>query len=412
MAPSRDLDVIVLGASGVTGKQAVPYLRGRAADLGFRWGIAGRNRDRLEALLDGWPEDERPEVFVVDTERRESVDAAVARARAIVNFAGPFARMAPPVIESCVEAGIGYVDVTGEIDFAARIVERFHGPAERSGARIVQVCGFEALPFDLPAALAMERLESAHGDPPAEVDAIFAGTPPPGRPYASDLVSNGTFESLREAMEGDGASLLGDPAALIGDLADPKRIRTACPIRSRPRWKEGVGPLAPMIPSPVINPPVIQRTLALTGRPPLLYREAVAAESMVPTRPLQAVLAGSVSALNGGLTLLTRAPAGVRRAGTSAMKALAPSGGPREDRLEGWHWSVETTARGASGAEALARVVGEGHPGYLATSRMTAEAGLILADADKPDRAGVLTPASALGTAELDRFEAAGVRFS
>ena len=54
----------------------------------------------------------------------------------------------------------------------------------------------------------------------------------------------------------------------------------------------------------------------------------------------------------------------------------------------------------------------DGHPGYLATSRMLAEAALLLADddADLPDRAGHLTPALALGTAEVDRFAQAGVR--
>jgi short subunit dehydrogenase-like uncharacterized protein len=414
MAPSRDLDVIVLGASGVTGRQAVPYLRGRAAERGFRWGIAGRSRDRLEALVGSWPEEERPEIFVVDVGVVETIAAIAARCRAVVNFAGPFARMAPPVIEACVNAGIAYVDVSGEIDFAARIVDRWHDAAAGSGAGIVQVCGFEALPFDLLAAVAIERLESAHGTDPVALDAIFAGSPPPGPPRASDMVSNGTYESLREAMAGEGASVLGDSAALVGNLADAERVRDACPIKNLPRWKQGVGPLAPMVPSPVINPPVIQRSLALMGRRPIPYREALAAESMIPTRPLQAVLAGSISALNGGLSVLMRSPAPVRRAGTSAMRLLAPSGGPGEDRLDGWRWSIETTARDAGGLEALARVSAEGHPGYLATSRMTAEAGLILADpgAETPDRSGVLTPASALGIGELERFEAAGLRFS
>lgn len=414
MVGTSELSVVVLGASGVTGRQAVPYLRGRAAELGFAWGIAGRSRDRLAALVEDWPEAERPELLVVDAEAPETVVAAAERATAIVNFAGPFARMAPAVIEACVEAGKAYLDVSGEIDFVSGIVDRRHQQAENSGARVVQVCGFEALPFDLLARRAIERLEREHGQPPAEIEAICSFTPPPGRPRASDMVSNGTFESLREALAGDGARLLGDPAALIGDLAPAGPIRAASPIRSRPRRREGFGLLAPMVPSPVINPPVIQRSLALEGRPPVAYREAVVASSMVPTVPLQAIAAAATGALNGSLALLTRAPASVRGAAAGAMKAFAPAGGPAEDRLEGWHWSIETFARSAGGQQGAARVDAEGHPGYLATSRMTAEAGLILADpeADTPDRPGVLTPATALGTAELPRFAGAGLRFS
>jgi short subunit dehydrogenase-like uncharacterized protein len=414
MASEGRLAIIILGATGVTGRQAVPYVRERARDLDLAWGIAGRSPDRLEALIAGWPESERPAILTVDTGSAESVAAAVERADAIVNFAGPFARMAPAVIEAAVAAGIAYVDVTGEIDFAAEVVDRWHGPASESGARIVQVCGFESLPFDLVAAAAIERLERDHGQEPALIDSVFAGTPPPGLPRPSDMVSNGTFESLREAMAREGASALGDPAALIGDLAAVDAVRAASPISNRPRWKADVGPLAPMIPSPVINPPVIQRSLALARLPPTCYREAVAVSSLVPTRPLQLAVAATISGLNGGLSLLTRAPAGVRRAGTSAMKALAPSGGPAEDRLEGWHWSVDCEAKGARGAVARSRLEASGHPGYLATSRMTAEAGLILADpaARTPDVAGVLTPSSALGTAELSRFAAARLHFS
>ncbi len=119
MPPSPPLRLVVLGATGVTGARAVPYLRDRACDLGFRWAIAGRSGNRLAALVSGWPEDERPEILVVDTADVASVVAAVERTAAVVNFAGPFARLAAPVIEACVDAGVAYVDVTGEIDFAA-----------------------------------------------------------------------------------------------------------------------------------------------------------------------------------------------------------------------------------------------------------------------------------------------------
>ena len=58
-------------------------------------------------------------------------------------------------------------------------------------------------------------------------------------------------------------------------------------------------------------------------------------------------------------------------------------------------------------------ITADGHPGYLATARMMGEAGLLLAEPGAtPDRAGCLTPATALGTQCIDRFERAQVRFS
>lgn len=410
----RDLSVLILGAGGVTGRQAVRWMRERGKALGGRWAIAGRDPSALDALAADWDAGERPEVIRLDVADRGGVSSAVERAECVVNFAGPFARLAPPVIDACVDAGNAYIDVSGEIDFVAGVVERTHAPAQRSGARIIQVAGFEALPFDLCAAAAIERLQANHGESPEAIDEVFSGQPPPGVPRVSDLMSRGTFESLREAIAGEGARTLGDPAALLGDLGSKEAVREASPIRNRPRWDPDVGPLAPMIPSPVINPPVIQRSLALAGHDPVRYREAVAASSLVPTRPAQALVAGAVSAVDGGLALLMRAPARVRAAGSRALGLLAPAGGPREDRLEGWRWRVECTATGRSGATAQARVDAEGHPGYLATSRMTTEAGLILADpeARTPTATGCLTPAAALGTAELERFAAAGLFFS
>ena len=56
---------------------------------------------------------------------------------------------------------------------------------------------------------------------------------------------------------------------------------------------------------------------------------------------------------------------------------------------------------------------GSPNPGYLTTARMLGEAGLMLADDEVvPRRAGCLTPATALGTAHLERFERAKLRFS
>ena len=54
-----------------------------------------------------------------------------------------------------------------------------------------------------------------------------------------------------------------------------------------------------------------------------------------------------------------------------------------------------------------------GDPGYTETSKMLGEAALALAlDRDAlPDTAGLLTPASALGTPYRERLQAVGLRF-
>lgn len=46
---SRDLDFIIFGASGFTGKNVV--VKAVSMLNGFKWGIAGRNKEKLETVL-------------------------------------------------------------------------------------------------------------------------------------------------------------------------------------------------------------------------------------------------------------------------------------------------------------------------------------------------------------------------
>jgi short subunit dehydrogenase-like uncharacterized protein len=74
---------------------------------------------------------------------------------------------------------------------------------------------------------------------------------------------------------------------------------------------------------------------------------------------------------------------------------------------------MSARARTGAGREVTVLLDAAGHPGYLATARMLGEAGMLLAeDGATPERAGCLTPAAALGTAHVERFERARLRFS
>jgi len=71
---------------------------------------------------------------------------------------------------------------------------------------------------------------------------------------------------------------------------------------------------------------------------------------------------------------------------------------------------MEIHAHTSAGARYLGKIEARGDPGYAATSVMLGESALCLAlDRDRlPARAGVLTPATAMGIALADRLKAAG----
>ena len=88
----------------------------------------------------------------------------------------------------------------------------------------------------------------------------------------------------------------------------------------------------------------------------------------------------------------------------------APGQGPSEQARRTGYFRMQIRTRTSSGARYLATIEAEGDPGYAATSVMLGETALCLAlDRDRlPDRAGVLTPATAMGAALVARLRSAG----
>jgi short subunit dehydrogenase-like uncharacterized protein len=416
----RDLDVVVFGATGVTGRRVAAYLAERAAETPLRWAAAGRDAARVATQLAEVGVG-APETLVADIGDAASLAAMAARTRVVLNLVGPYTLYGRPVIEACVAEGAHYADLTGEVPFVREIIEQFDGAARKAGVKLVQICGFESLPPDLMVALAAQSARERWGEELAGVDLELAITPPPGLPRPSDAISGGTFQSIAALMGIEDAAAVTDPAALITDAAVAAAVRRVSPIGLAPRSGLDGAVLAPMAPAPFINPAVIHRTAALTASAdaraatPFAYREGMALGGRPATLPLRWATAGTMSATQVGLRALARARPAVRKPLASVMARVGPSSGfgPAGDRLENWSWAMWARARTTAGNELDVHLEADGHPGYLATARLFGEAGMLLAqDGATPPLAGCLTPAAALGTSSAERFERARLRFS
>ncbi|NBN97582.1 MAG: saccharopine dehydrogenase, partial [Actinobacteria bacterium] len=56
-------------------------------------------------------------------------------------------------------AGIDYCDLTGEVQWIRRMIERYETEARASGARIVHCCGFDSIPSDLGVAFVQRECQ-------------------------------------------------------------------------------------------------------------------------------------------------------------------------------------------------------------------------------------------------------------
>lgn len=416
----RDLDVVVFGATGVTGRNVAAYLAERANEAGARWAAAARDTAKLERLLDE-ADVSAPETIAADVGDRGSLAAMASRTRVVLDLVGPYSLHGRPVIEACVAAGAHYVDLSGETPFVRQIIDAFDAPARAAGVKVVQVCGFESLPPDIAVLLAAETAGDRWGEGLREVDLELTMKGPPGPPRLSDGPSGGTIQSTVAMASDEHATRLFDPGVLITDDSFAAEVRRRSPIKVGPRRGRRGHVLAPMVPAPYINPAVIHRTAALRAAEdggdakPFRYREGVALPAKGASLPLSLGIAGALSGTHAGLRAMSRAPVSARRRLGGALRSILPGAGygPAPDRLEGWKWRMSIEARTTRGHEVEVEVDSEGHVGYLATARMMGEAGLLLAEPGAtPERAGCLTPATALGTDCVKRFERARLRFS
>jgi short subunit dehydrogenase-like uncharacterized protein len=328
-----------------------------------------------------------------------SLAMLAAATRVVVTTVGPYAKHGLPLVEACARAGTHYADLTGEVLFVRKAIG-CDAMARESGARIVHSCGYDSVPSDL-AVLLLHECAAADGAGGLQ-DVRLVAT-------ARGGVSGGTVDSIRGQVDevrrdADARRLAADPFALSPDrAAEPDTPQP--PDAARPaRGPDGTW-IGPFVMAP-FNTRIVRRSNALQdwayGRE-LRYGEVMGCGSGVAGGATAfATTAGLVAFLGAMALSPTRA----------LLDRLLPAPGSGPDaatREKGWFRSV-VDAGTESGRRYRAEVAGPGDPGYAATAVMLGQSALALAlDADRmPDRAGSLTPATALGGVLVERLRAAG----
>lgn len=146
------LDVIIFGASGFTGKYTVFEAVSVLADL--KWGIAGRNRKKLEAVLEDMGTKANKNlknipIVIADIEDQSSLVEMAKRCRVLVNCCGPYRFYGEPVVRACLEAGTHHVDVSGEPQYMETMQLKYHKQAQERSIYVVSACGFDSIPADM-----------------------------------------------------------------------------------------------------------------------------------------------------------------------------------------------------------------------------------------------------------------------
>ena len=403
-------DVLVYGATSFVGQILCRYLIERTAGgARLRWAMAGRSAGKLEEVRRSLGEAAANiPLQVADAADEQALRALVASTRVIVSTVGPYALHGEPLVRACAEAGVDYCDLTGEVQWIRRMIERYEDLARRNGARIVHCCGFDSIPSDLGVHFLQQQSLQAFGEPCEEINmrvrAMRGG------------FSGGTAASLLNVAREVSAN-----PALRKELANPYSLcqlgvaaEGLVPVRQRAtrlfaRDSAAGGWVSPFIMA-AINTRIVHRSNALSaGR----YSRAFRYDEAVSTgRGLR----GCLTAVGAGVGLSVFMLASALGPTRAVLQRLlpAPGEGPSPEAQARGFFDLRFFGRTASGRSVRVKVTGDRDPGYGSTAKMLGEAAMCLAfDVPRDTVAGGFwTPATIFGDRLVARLEAhAGLRF-
>lgn len=417
----RAYAVVLYGATSFVGQITAHYLAQFLADKENQngsdsepviWAIAGRDQEKLEKLqaeLSSAQKDEKAkakvDIIVADSNDDASLDEMTKQTQVIISTVGPYLKYGEPLIKSCTKNGTDYVDLTGEAIFIKDMMDKYQDDAKKSGARIVNSCGFDSIPSDLGVYFTQQQAEEKFDESCTVINMRVKA--------AKGGLSGGTIASMATIFEEVGQDKarrkqVANPY-LLNDDEDAPNVRQD--NVSKPEYDdEHARWLAPFVMAS-INTRIVHRSNQLLGYEygrDFKYDEAMWMKDGVK---------GKLMSYGMSVGLLGFATAMMIKPSRELLSkhVLPKSGsGPSEEEQENGYFDIRFFGKTAKNDTINTKVTGDKDPGYGSTSRMLAQSALCLAqDIDKNDvEGGFWTPASAMGDHLLTRLEEhAGLSF-
>ena len=389
----KDIDIIIYGATGFTGKLCVKYFQ--SLDTTVTWAMAGRNLTKLEKVAE--ENQTKVEILIADSDDEKALDNLTSRARVILSTTGPFHRYGSKLVASCIKNHTHYVDITGENFWVKGLIEKHHKEASAKGIRIIPSCGFDSIPSDLGTFFAAKALSQ----PIKRIESFHS--------YQGGA-SGGTLETMFSMGELDLGDDLTDPFLLNPEDSYSNKQKQLSSdrvgIAKKPEINAWSGPFI----MATANTRVVRRTEALLA----LRQESYGADFTYQEYAFHKSWFSAVKSLVlTGLSVLVL---------LSPLKRLVkpflpkPGEGPSESVQENGWFDCKYIVETEEGTKKVFNMSGKGDPGYKVTSKLVSECALcLIEDLERlpggPEYGGVLTSAAGLGSPLITRLKKAGISF-
>ncbi len=370
----------------------------------IRWAIAGRNRKKLQKVRSDLKIQNKDELPILNGNSFdiESLKLITNETSVILSTVGPYLKYGITLVESCVMTKTHYCDLTGEIPFIHKSIEKLHDSAVAAKVKIVHSCGFDSIPSDLGVFMLQNEAIKELGKPLNSV-----------RLYVKKIkggVSGGTIASMLglivKAKDKFIGKILKNPYSLY-----PKEVPLGPkqPDLKKIEWDETYQRwIGPFIMSR-FNSAIVRRTNALmkfTYGKDFIYDEV----TTYPKVPFSRIKA-EINRIGLGIIIFCfyfRFPRWILK-NTLLPK---PGEGPSEKARVNGYFILDLIGT-EKNKNFKVNISCKSDPGYSGTALMIAESALCLAlDMDiLPQNHGILTPATAMGKTLIKRLTKAGMKF-
>ncbi|MEO1610526.1 MAG: saccharopine dehydrogenase NADP-binding domain-containing protein [Pseudomonadota bacterium] len=417
----KPFQLTLFGATGVTGRNAFKYLSEHAPS-DMQWAIAGRDQQRLDDIRSQAKENRAtPQIVLADLDDPKTIEEMIKNTDVLIHLAGPYAKNGEQFFAQCIKHQTDYLDIGGETFFLREMILKYHQKAKDRGVKIVPTAGYESVPFDLLTRMAIVHLRDVYHEACAEIKIITSFLR--NGNLRDNRISGGSIGTMRNILDGDSINAFNDMSCLLPNSRDRAKIRQRNKVKYKARFDEDVEAYTgPLQPAPFLNVPVILRSAHLYEEigqgygGAFTYRDAMTMEFYADTIEGQEIAAKKSANLNRMTSIAMAGPKFMRSLIRKRLDGMGikPGDGPSEESLPFVDYELRLFATSESNRKLKAIARAKGHPGYLSTANIVAEAGLSLCCARESltEQFGVLTPATGLGLGFLQRLENAGVEMT
>jgi len=393
---SNQYDIVIFGATSFVGQILTGYMMQQyGVDGDIKWAIAGRSEQKINELKDKF-QAQAINHILADASDESQLENMVNQARVLVSTVGPYALYGEPLVKVCVNSGTDYCDLTGEIQWYKRMVDRYEATAKKTGARIVHCSGFDSLPSDLGVWFTQNKAQQAFGQMCQQVKLRVA--------KIKGGASGGTVASMvniaKEAAK--------DPA-LRKELQNPYSV---CPSDHGYKTRQDningavfdedfnawVGPFV----MAAVNTRVVHRSNALLNN--AYGADFKYDEGMLMGKDKKGK--GRARNMAWGLTaFMILAAIKPTRWVLEKFILPKPGQGPSADEQLNGMFDMRFVGKTTDGKTIKTRVTGDRDPGYGSTAKMLGQAAVCLSQIQKEEKdGGFWTPASIYGDDLVNRL--------